>query len=98
MLFPASAEIVCAMASARSSASVAACSRIRIRSCPGVFRHTFAPATAAVSAASTSAVPAIGTDPATAPSNGEVTSCMRPDCAAVHCPPINSCTMTHPST
>jgi hypothetical protein len=68
MVLPVSALIVLAVPAARWSASSAARSRIRIRSCAGVWRQVRAPCSAAVSAAPTSSVPATATVPTTAPS------------------------------
>src|SRR5690348_5358600 len=81
--------MICAVCSARSSASSAARSRIRIRSWAGVRRQVIAPASAWSSAARTSSGPATGTVPVAVPSNGEVTSSVRPLAAACHVPPIS---------
>ena len=95
IVFPASALMICAVCSARSSASSAARSRMRIRSWAGVRRQVTAPASARSSAARTSAGPATGTVPVTVPSNGEVTSSVRPLAAACHVPPISISICTH---
>ena len=89
IVLPASALMICAICSARSSASSAARSRIRIRSWAGVRRQVTAPASARSTAARTSSGPATGTVPVTVPSNGEVTSSVRPLAAACHVPPIS---------
>jgi len=89
MVFPASAPMIWAVCSARSSASSAARIRIRIRSKAGVHRQVAAPDSARSSAARTSSAPATGTVPMTAPSNGEVTSSARPLAAGCHVPPIS---------
>jgi hypothetical protein len=81
--------MICAVCSARSSASSAARSRIRIRSWAGVRRQLTAPASARSSAARTSSGPATGTVPVIVPSNGEVTSSVRPLAVACHVPPIS---------
>jgi hypothetical protein len=68
MVLPVSALIVLATSPARWSASSAARSSTRIRSCAGVWRQVRAPCSAAARAASTSSAPASGTVPTTEPS------------------------------
>ena len=89
IVLPASALMTCAVCAARPSASSAARSRIRIRSWAGVRRQVTAPPAARSSAARTSAVSATGTVPVTVPSNGEVTSSVRPLAVGCHAPPIS---------
>jgi hypothetical protein len=89
--------MICAVCSARSSASSAARSRIRTRSCAGVRRQVTAPVSARLTAARTSAGPATGTVPVTVSSNGEVTSSVRPLAAGCHVPPISISICTHQS-
>src|SRR4051794_7429397 len=40
-------------------------------------------------------MPAVGTTPTMLPSNGERTSSVSPERAAVHCPPINNCVLVN---
>ena len=89
IVLPASALMICAVASARSSASSAARSMIRIRSCAGVRRQVTAPCSAWSTAVRTSAASATGTVPAADPSKGEVTSSERPLAAGRHAPPMS---------
>ena len=84
--FPASAEIVRAVSSARSARSAATRSRIAARSWAG--NGSSMAFSAASSAARVSPAPALGTRPTSAPSYGESTSVHSP--VSTHSPPMRS--------
>jgi hypothetical protein len=86
MGLPASAQIVRAISSARSSTSAATRSRIAARSCAGSGSRIAR--SAASSARRVSSAPAAGTRPTREPSCGDVTSIQLP--VSSHSPPIRS--------
>jgi hypothetical protein len=86
--FPFSRDMICAMSSARSSASCAARVKIAKRACAGVRRHTSKPRTAASIARVASAGRASATSPTMSPLNGDVTFSVSPARAATHSPPM----------